>query len=106
MVTAAERLEQIWETPHVLAIEVATVDHKKIGQRYLATAFGFFTLAGLIALLIRIQLALPNEHIVSAESYDQFFTVHGTTMIFFFATPMLFGFGNYFVPLMIGARAV
>src|SRR5437016_9657826 len=100
----AERLQRIWETPHILALELATVDHKKIGERYLATAFGFFSLAGLIALTIRLQLALPNEHLLGAERFDQFFTVHGTTMIFFFATPMLFGFGNYFVPLLIGAR--
>ena len=80
------------------------MDHKKIGVRYMVTAFGFFLLAGLLALVMRAQLALPNESLLPPEQYDQLFTMHGTMMIFFFATPMLSGFGNFLVPLMIGAR--
>ena len=104
MATAIERLERIWSEPKGLSFDLATVDHKRIGARYMATAFGFFTLAGLMALAMRAQLTLPNLKLLSAEQYNQFFTMHGTTMIFFFATPMLFGFGNFLVPLMIGAR--
>src|SRR5512146_2712269 len=104
MATAVERLQHIWETPSILAIELETVDHKKIGFRYMVTAFSFFLISGLIALMLRAQLFMTNEHLLTPAEYDQLFTMHGTTMIFFFATPMLFGFGNYFVPLMIGAR--
>ncbi|HEX5140560.1 MAG TPA: cytochrome c oxidase subunit I [Dehalococcoidia bacterium] len=104
MTAATERLQRIWESPLGLSFELASVDHKKIGERYIATAFGFFVLGGVLAVIMRLQLALPREGLVSAERYDQLFTMHGTTMIFFFATPILSGFGNYFIPLMIGAR--
>src|SRR5205823_11844806 len=75
-----------------------------IGVRYIVTAFVFFLLAGIEALIMRAQLSAPGRHIVGPETYNQIFTMHGTTMIFLFATPILFGFGNYFVPLMIGSR--
>ncbi|HEX5368013.1 MAG TPA: cytochrome c oxidase subunit I [Dehalococcoidia bacterium] len=104
MTTAVDRLQEIWETPSFLALKLEAVDHKKIGFRYMVTAFSFFLASGLLAMLMRAQLFSPNEHLLTAAQYDQLFTMHGTTMIFFFATPMLFGFGNYFVPLMIGAR--
>jgi cytochrome c oxidase subunit I len=83
---------------------VATVDHKRIGILYLCTAFFFFCVGGLEALLIRLQLARPNGTLLSPDAYNQLFTMHGTTMIFLVVMPTLVGFGNYFVPLMIGAR--
>jgi heme/copper-type cytochrome/quinol oxidase subunit 1 len=83
---------------------VGTVDHKRIGTRYLVTAAVFFAAAGVEASLMRAQLARPDEHLLGPERYDQVFSMHGLTMIFLFVTPMLSGFGNYLVPLMIGAR--
>ena len=81
-----------------------TTDHKKIGVMYIVTAFFFFLVGGVEALLIRTQLAVPNGKVLSPEVYNQIFTMHGTTMIFLFVMPMLTGFGNYIVPLMVGAR--
>ena len=83
---------------------VTTVDHKKIGLMYIAYALLFLVVAGVEALLMRIQLAVPNNHFVSPQVFNQLFTMHGTTMVFFVGMPILFGFGNYLVPLMIGAR--
>jgi cytochrome c oxidase subunit I len=83
---------------------VMTTDHKKLGIMYIVTAFFFFLVGGLEALLVRTQLAVPNGQVLNAEQYNQVFTMHGTTMIFLFVMPMLVGFGNYVVPLMIGAR--
>src|SRR4051794_41396106 len=81
---------------------VTTVDHKKIGILYMVTAFVFFLVGGIEALLIRIQLGAPDNTFLTPEKYNQLFTMHGTTMIFLFVVPMMAGFGNYFVPLMIG----
>jgi cytochrome c oxidase subunit 1 len=81
-----------------------TVDHKRIGLLYIGTALAFFALAGCEAATMRAQLAWSGETLLSPETYDRLFTMHGTTMIFLFAMPILFGFGNYLVPLMIGAR--
>ncbi len=83
---------------------VTTVDHKRIGLLYLVTALFFFGVGGLEALAVRVQLARPNSTLVSPETFNQLFTMHGTTMIFLVVMPTLVGFGNYFVPLMIGAR--
>ncbi|GGA73966.1 cytochrome c oxidase subunit 1 [Edaphobacter acidisoli] len=83
---------------------VTTVDHKKIGIMYIVYALIFLVIGGVEAILMRIQLAVPNNHFVSPQVFNQLFTMHGTTMIFFMAMPILFGFGNYLVPLMIGAR--
>jgi heme/copper-type cytochrome/quinol oxidase subunit 1 len=85
---------------------ITTVDHKRIGILYIATSLVFFGLGGILALLMRAQLATPNEHIVTKDSYNQLFTMHGTTMIFLVVVPILAGFGNFLVPLMIGARDV
>ena len=100
----SERLEKTWEEPPGLGTWLDSVDHKKIGKHYIYTAFLFFTAGGIEALIMRAQLARPNERLLNPEAYNQLFSMHGITMIFFFVTPMLFGFGNYFVPLMIGAR--
>ena len=83
---------------------VATVDHKKIGLLYIGYALFFLVVAGFEAILIRIQLALPNLHFLSPQAFNRLFTMHGTTMVFFVGMPILFGFGNYLIPLMIGAR--
>src|SRR5438093_9057895 len=100
----SHRLEKIWDEPPGLGTWLDTVDHKKIGKHYIYTAFLFFTAGGIEAMLLRAQLARPNEHLLNPEAYNQLFSMHGITMIFFFVTPMLFGFGNYFIPLLIGAR--
>ncbi|HEY5086151.1 MAG TPA: cytochrome c oxidase subunit I [Gemmatimonadaceae bacterium] len=101
---STDRLNRIWETSPGLYGVLATVDHKTIGKRYLATAFVFFLLGGLGAAVMRWQLARPNMHLLSPEAYNQLFTMHGVTMIFLFASPILSGFSNYLWPLMIGAR--
>jgi cytochrome c oxidase subunit 1 len=83
-----------------------TVDHKKIGILYGATAIIFLLIAGIEALLIRLQLAGPNGTVLTASQYNTLFTMHGTTMIFLVGMPLPVAFGNYFIPLMIGARDV
>jgi cytochrome c oxidase subunit 1/cytochrome c oxidase subunit I+III len=80
------------------------VDHKRIGLLYVLTTLVFFLVGGVEALLMRLQLAWPENHVLSPEAYNQLFTMHGTTMIFLVVMPALVGFANYFVPLMIGAR--
>src|SRR5579864_2432441 len=101
---ASDVLVKGWQTRPGLIDWIGTVDHKTIGIRYMITAFFFFLIAGFDAELIRLQLVAPNGTVLSPETYDQVFTMHGTVMIFFVATPLLFGFGNYLLPLMIGAR--
>ena len=83
-----------------------TVDHKKIGILYNVTALLFLIAGGVEALLIRLQLAGPNGTLLTASQYNQLFTMHGTTMVFLVGMPLAVGFGNYLVPLMIGARDV
>ncbi|MCU1458864.1 MAG: cytochrome c oxidase, subunit [Actinomycetia bacterium] len=83
-----------------------TVDHKKIGILYAATSFAFLVIGGIEALLIRLQLAGPNGKVLTAAMYNQLFTMHGTTMVFLMGMPMAVAFGNYLIPLMIGARDV
>ncbi|HEX9310054.1 MAG TPA: cbb3-type cytochrome c oxidase subunit I, partial [Gemmatimonadaceae bacterium] len=83
---------------------LTTVDHKRIGILYLYTALGFFVWGGLEAMVIRAQLGAPNQHLVSAEFYNQLFTMHGTTMIFLAITPLSAAFFNFLIPLQIGAR--
>jgi len=83
---------------------ITTTDHKKIGILYVGTTFFFFLMGGLLALGIRTQLATPNGTLLTAEQYNEAFTMHGTTMVFLFVVPVWTGFANYIVPLMIGAR--
>jgi cytochrome c oxidase subunit 1 len=85
---------------------ITTVDHKRIGILYGVSAFAFFLVGGLEAFLIRLQLARPDNAFLSAETYNQLFTMHGTTMIFLAVMPLNAAFFNYLVPLMIGARDV
>ncbi len=82
---------------------VSTTDHKIIGLGYIVTAICFFCLGGLLALVIRTQLAQPNEKLVDPQTYNEFFTMHGSIMIYLFAVPLAFGLANYIVPLQIGA---
>jgi cytochrome c oxidase subunit I len=101
--------------PHVSAHDVepkptgwtrwlTTTDHKEIGIMYMVATFVFFVLGGVEALMIRLQLGAPENTLVSPTTYNQLFTMHGTTMVFLFVVPMMAGLANYFVPLMIGAR--
>ncbi|MGH7525251.1 MAG: cbb3-type cytochrome c oxidase subunit I, partial [Gemmatimonadales bacterium] len=85
---------------------ITTVDHKRIGILYGSTAFAFFLLGGLEALLLRIQLGSPDSTFLSPETYNQLFTMHGTTMIFLAIMPLSAMFFNFMIPLMIGARDV
>ena len=83
---------------------LTTVDHKRIGILYMTTAFIGFLLSGFLAMVIRAELSAPGMQFVTADQYNQVFSIHGTTMIFVFIIPMLAGLGNYLVPLQIGAR--
>jgi cytochrome c oxidase subunit 1 len=83
---------------------ISSVDHKQIGIMYLWLSVLFLVVAGIEILLVRLQLAIPNNHFLAPEVYNQLFTMHGTTMIFFVAMPAIFGFTTYFVPLLIGAN--
>jgi cytochrome c oxidase subunit I len=83
---------------------VTTVDHKRIGILYIATSLVFFVAGGVISLIMRSQLATPGESVVSHDTYNQLFTMHGTTMVFLVVVPVWAGFANFLVPLMIGAR--
>ncbi|MFC4611422.1 cytochrome c oxidase subunit I [Streptomyces maoxianensis] len=85
---------------------LTTTDHKVIGNLYMVTAFGFFLLAGLMAMVIRAELARPGLQLVSSDQYNQMFTIHGTIMMLLFATPMFAGFANAVMPLQIGAPDV
>ena len=83
---------------------VTTVDHKRLGIMYIVYALSFLLIGGIEAAIMRIQLIRPHADLVSPQVFNRMFTMHGTTMIFFVAMPVLFGFGNYLIPLMIGAR--
>src|SRR5918911_1457292 len=88
---------------HPIVVWLTTTDHKKIGIMYLVNSYFWFAVAGLLAVFIRAQLAQPGTQFFGEERYNQLFTMHGTTMIFLFIIPILAGFGNYIVPLQIGA---
>ena len=99
-------LEHTWYVPRGLIGSLRVVDHRTIGRRYIVTAFAFFVLAGLLAVVIRLQLAFPDNHLVGPDLYNQIFTVHGTAMMFLFAVPVMEAMGVYLVPLMVGARNI
>jgi cytochrome c oxidase subunit I len=99
-----QKLERNWREPSGLKTFFTTVDHKSIGRRYLVTASLFFVAAGIEALALRTQLAAPDESVIGPKAYNELFSMHGVTMIFLFVTPFFSGFGNYIVPLQIGAR--
>src|SRR5271168_3896324 len=83
---------------------VTTVDHKRLGLLYIGYSLLFLVIGGIEAAIMRIQLIRPLNHFVSPQLFNRMFTMHGTTMIFFVAMPLVFGFANYLVPLMVGAR--
>ncbi|KVM58935.1 cytochrome B [Burkholderia gladioli] len=100
----AEALARLWESPPGLLGWLGTVDHKRIGLRYIVTAFAFLLAGGAEALLMRLQLARPDASLLTPQQYDALFTMHGVTMIFLYALPVLSGFANYLWPLMLGSR--
>ena len=103
----AQPLERRGGSAHFHLLEwVMTVDHKRIGLMYIGTSIFFFIVGGIESLLIRSQLATPENTLLGPEAYNQVFTLHGVTMIFFVVMPWLFGFANFLLPLMIGARDV
>ena len=102
MAVRVEPANPVWKQGRVMSW-VTTVDHKRIGVLYIVTAFGFFLAAGLMALLMRSQLAQANEHFITKNGYNELVTIHGTSMIFLFVVPIFAGFANYVIPLMIGA---
>jgi len=99
-------LEQTWSDPPGLLGWFSAVNHKTIAVRFMVTTFIFFLLGGLLALAIRLQLALPNGKVLGPDLYNQVFTMHGSTMMFLFAVPVMQAVATYLVPLMIGARSV
>lgn len=101
-----KRLARTWSRPPGLWGWLTTVDHKEIGRRYLVTAMIFLTLGGVLAAFMRAQLATPESGLISAGRYNQIFTMHGTTMMFLFAVPVMEAMAIYLVPLMIGARNI
>jgi cytochrome c oxidase subunit 1 len=104
--TEDDRLEATWADPTGIFGWFTHLDHKSIGRRYLVTAFAFFLMGGVLAALMRLQLARPDNTLLGPDLYNQVFTTHGTTMMFLFAVPVMQGLGVYLVPLMVGARAI
>jgi len=102
----AIRAAEVEGRPWVEALHdwITTVDHKRLGILYILFALLFLVIGGLEAIVIRIQLMRPHNDFVSPQVFNRMFTMHGTTMIFFVIMPFMFGFANYLVPLMIGAR--
>lgn len=101
-----QQLAATWQrTPGIFGWLTST-NHKDIGLRFIGTAFCFFLLAGVLALIMRLQLAVPENSLLGPDQYNQIFTTHGTTMMFLFAVPVMEGFGLYLVPLMVGTRNV
>src|SRR5215203_2920349 len=97
-------LEETWAAPRGFYGWLTNVDHKSVGLRTIVTAFIFFALAGLLALVMRLQLAIPENDVLGPDLYNQFFTTHGSAMMFLFAVPVMEGMGIYLVPLMVGTR--
>src|SRR3954468_22491744 len=85
---------------------LSSTDHKDIGRRFIATAFGFFLAGGVLAGLMRLQLSRPESKFLNPDLYNQIFSMHGTTMMFLFAVPIMEAIGVYLVPLMVGARNI
>src|SRR3954464_4840244 len=99
-------LRRTWSTKPGLLGWFSSINHQEIGRRYILTAFTFLLIGGIEALLMRLQLAKPENTFLTAGRYNQIFTLHGTTMMFLFAVPMMEGMGVYLVPLMLGTRNV
>ena len=104
--TQARALERTWRDPPGCSAGSAPINHKTIGKRFIVTAFGFFVAGGLLAALMRLQLARPENTLIGPDLYNQLFTMHGTTMMFLFAVPVMQAMAVYLVPLMVGTRSV
>ncbi|MBA3887252.1 MAG: cbb3-type cytochrome c oxidase subunit I, partial [Acidobacteria bacterium] len=102
--TERELLDRTWDSPRGFIGWFSHVNHRSIGRRFIVTGFIFFALGGLQALAMRLQLAAPDNTLIDPDTYQQLFTMHGTTMMFFFAVPVMEGFAMYLIPLMIGTR--
>ncbi len=102
--TTAQRLERMWSDQPGIVGYLSTVDHKRIGKRYLVLSLIFLVVGGVQALMMRAQLMAPEQELVSPDLFNQLMSMHGTTMIFLFNTPIWAGFGNYFLPIQIGTR--
>jgi cytochrome c oxidase subunit I len=100
------RLDVTWSRPHGVIGWLASVDHKEIGRRYIFTALGFLAAAGLLALHMRLQLMFPDNDLMGPAEFNEAFTMHGTTMMFLFAVPVMQGVQIYLTPLMVGTRAM
>ncbi|KRB86561.1 cytochrome C oxidase [Sphingomonas sp. Root710] len=98
------RLHATWETPPGWRGFLSSVDHKQIGIRYIVTAFVLLAIGGIEALVLRLQLAGPNLHLLTPDQYNELFSTHGMTMTFLYASPVLSGFSNYLWPLLLGSR--
>jgi cytochrome c oxidase subunit I len=99
------RLDRTWRRPPGILGWLATVDHKEIGRRYIVTALIFLALGGVLALAMRVQLARPDSKLISAQRYNELFTMHGSTMMFLFAVPVMEGVAVFIIPLMLGTRS-
>ncbi len=99
-----ELLAQTWQLPRGFFGWFTHVHHQSIGKRFIITAFSFFFLGGVLALLMRLQLARPQQTLLGPDLYNQIFTMHGSTMMFLFAVPVMQGMSIYLVPLMLGTR--
>ncbi len=99
------RLARLWATPPGIG-RLASVDHKVVGRRYIITAFAFLMLGGILAVLMRLQLSGSERKLLSPDAYNQIFTMHGSTMMFLFAVPVMEAFAVYLVPLMVGTRNI
>jgi cytochrome c oxidase subunit I+III len=100
------RLARLWATPPGILGRLASVDHKVVGRRYIVTAFAFLMLGGILAVLVRLQLSGSERKLLSPDAYNQIFTMHGSTMMFLFAVPVMEAFAVYLVPLMVGTRNI
>jgi cytochrome c oxidase subunit I+III len=102
----SQRLYGGWADKPGLIGALSTIDHKRIGRRFIVSAFAFFVLGGILAALMRLQLARPDSSLIGPDLYNQLFTTHGTTMMFLFAVPIMQAMAVYVVPLMVGARNI
>jgi cytochrome c oxidase subunit 1 len=102
----AQALERTWRDPPGLLGWFCAINHKAIGKRFIVSTFVFFVAAGALALLMRAQLARPNNHLIGPDLYNQLFTVHGTTMMFLFAVPVMQAVATWLLPPMLGARSI
>jgi cytochrome c oxidase subunit 1 len=100
------KLQRAWGDKRGLVGWLSTIDHKRVGLRFIVTAFGFFVAGGILAALMRLQLSRPENDFIGPDLYNQLFTMHGTTMMFLFAVPVMLGMAVYLIPLMVGSRGI